>query len=83
VITRIWTSAFGLLSILIVGYFWLLMLVPIAWNLRFPGGGFALVAILLLSIIVSGIAGLAGSRRWYLVTIAAVGTFLFLGFRMD
>jgi hypothetical protein len=72
----------GLLSILIISYFWLALLVPHTWQPVFPGAGFVVVAALLSAIVMSAVAGTAGSRRWYFVTAAALGTFLFLGLRM-
>jgi hypothetical protein len=77
-----WTNALGLVSILLVGYFWFALLVPGAWRPIFPGAGLVVAACLFLAIIISAVAGWAGSRRWYLATAAAVGALLFCGLGM-
>jgi uncharacterized BrkB/YihY/UPF0761 family membrane protein len=72
----------GLISIVLVAYFWLALLMPQAWQPVFPGAGFVVVGCLLLSIVTSAWAAWLGSRRWYLATVAALGTLVFFGFRM-
>jgi hypothetical protein len=72
------------MSAAIVGGFWFLVLARVVWNVCFcfPGAGFALIAALVLSVILSGVAGLAGSPRWYLIAAAAAGSLMFIGLRM-
>jgi len=77
-----WSNALGSASILLVGYFWFALLTPRAWQPVFPGAGLFVVTCLILSILMSAIAGWVGSRRWYFATAAALGTFLFFGLRM-
>lgn len=77
-----WAAALGLISLALIVYFWLALLVPNAWRPVFHGAGFAVIACLLLSVVMSASAGWLGSRGWYLATVAALGTLLFLGLRM-
>jgi len=82
VVSRLWSNMLGLISILLVAYFWLALLTPHAWRPVFPGAGLVVVAALASSILMSAIAGWVGSRRWYLATVVALVTFLFVGLRI-
>jgi len=77
-----WPNAIGSVSALVVGYFWLALMAQRVWQPVFPGAGFFVIGALALSILMSAMAGWVGSRRWYVVTAAAVGTLLLVGFRM-
>lgn len=82
VATRICANALGLVSVLLVGYFWVALFTPHAWQPVFPGAGFVVVGCLFLSLVMSASAGWLGSRRWYLATAATLATLLFVGLRM-
>jgi len=82
VASRLWSNFLGLVSILFVAYFWLALLTPRAWQPIFPGAGLVVVAALASSILMSAIAGCIGSRRWYIATVAALATFLYLNLRI-
>jgi hypothetical protein len=82
VVSRLWSNMLGLISILLVAYFWFALLTPHAWQPIFPGAGLVVVAALASSILMSAIAGWVGSRRWYFATVAALVTFLFFGLRI-
>ena len=81
-VRRIGANGMGLLSILIVGYFWFALLVRHAWQPVFPGAGFLVIGTVVSALVMSIIAGAAGSRRWYFVSALAFATFLFIGFGM-
>jgi uncharacterized BrkB/YihY/UPF0761 family membrane protein len=76
------SAALGLMSLAPVVYFWLALPMPHIWQPIFPGAGFAVIGCLLLSFVMSASAAWLGSRGWYIATIAALGTILFLGLRM-
>jgi hypothetical protein len=80
--TRLWANALGSASSLLVAYFWFALLTPHAWQPVFSGAGSIVVACIILSILMSTVAGWIGSHRWYFATAAALGTFLFVGLRM-
>jgi uncharacterized BrkB/YihY/UPF0761 family membrane protein len=82
VVSRLWSNMLGLVSVLLVAYFWVALLTRRAWQPIFPGAGLVVVAALALSILMSAIAGRVGSRRWYFATVAALVAFLFFALRM-
>lgn len=82
VVSRLWSNMLGLISSLLVAYFGVALVTPLAWQPIFPGAGFVVLAALASSILMSAIAGWVGSRRWYFATVAALVTFLFFGLRI-
>jgi len=82
IVTRLWSNVLGVVAVLPLLYFWAAFALPGVWRPIFPGAGFLIVSVLLLGLAASVVAGYLGSRRWYLVTAAVVGTCLFVGFRM-
>ena len=77
--SRLGSNLLGLISMLLVAYFWLALLTQLVWQPIFPGAGLVVVAALASSVLMSAIAGWIGSRRWYFATLAALVTFLFFG----
>jgi hypothetical protein len=77
-----WTKIVGTLSILPALYFWLWILGPKSWLASYPGKpGMVLIGIL-CAIPLSIVVATRGSRVWYVVTAIALGTLLFVGFRL-
>ena len=77
-----WTKIVGTLSILPALYFWLWILRPKFWLASYPGKpGMVLIGIL-CAIPLSIVVATRGSRVWYVVTAIALGTLLFVGFRL-
>jgi len=63
----------------ILGFIWLVFLAPIKWNLNYPVGYFWFLVTILVAIMMSITAGILGTRRWYFLTLVAVGTFVYAG----
>jgi hypothetical protein len=80
--TPVWIKIVGSLSILPSLYFWLWVLGPKAWLASYPGKPGPLLIGVLCSIPVSVVVANRGSRIWYLVIALALGTLLFIGFRL-
>jgi len=70
----------ALLAIAIVGHIWFVFLAPTRWGIFYPGGVVGLVFMMVLAIGLSAVASILGGRRWYLVTLAALATFVYIGF---
>jgi hypothetical protein len=79
-ITRtVLSRMFGVLSIAILVHIWLVFSAPIKWNLRYPGGSASVLVALLLCFGMSFLAARWGGSKWYLLTIFAVITFIYVG----
>jgi hypothetical protein len=70
----------GLLSMMGLALLWLIMLAPMRWDLRFPGGGQGATLILLSAIGASVTAGILGRRTWFIIATWGVITFLYVWF---
>jgi hypothetical protein len=73
-------STLGFVSLAGMLMLWAFMLEPLTSDVRFPGGGLAMLPIWLLAILASFLAGLWGSRKWFVATLVAIGGFVYWGF---
>jgi hypothetical protein len=76
-----WTIAIGGLSGLAVLYFWVTMVFPFGWLKQHAGDLFPLLLAILISAVLSAVAGTKGSRWWYLVTLANASTLIWVMLR--
>ena len=77
---RILSSALGCASVVGLVFTWLVVLAPVKANLRYFGGGLWATLTMLGCIAMSFGAGWLGSRSWYILTIVALITFVYVGF---
>ncbi len=70
----------GLVSAAGLGLVWVVVLAPVRWGLRYPGGGLSGLLTMIGYVAMTLAAGRLGSRRWYALTIIAVLTFVYVGF---
>lgn len=69
----------GILSGVILAYISVILLAPVRWNLRYPGGANALLFSLCLSIALCVIAAKGAVRRsWYLLVVWAAAIVVYL-----
>jgi hypothetical protein len=52
-------AAFGLFGLVILGHLWFVLLAPVRWNIRYPGGLIAMFAAMIVAACLSIVAG-----RW-------------------
>jgi hypothetical protein len=76
-----WTIVIGSLSGLAVLYFWVTMVIPIGWLKQRAGDLFPLLLAILISAVLSAVAGTKGSRWWYLATFANASTLVWVMLR--
>ena len=77
-----WTSIIGTVSALSSGYFWACGLGMEFLHVTCRGNVGLVMISMLLAIPSSVVAGVYGSRGWYLVTLVSAGTLPFVGFRL-
>jgi hypothetical protein len=77
-----WTTILGVVSVLPCVYFWGCGLAMEVSSIRCPGDPAMLLLAILVSIPLSITVGAYGSRYWWLVTVIAIGTILFVGLRL-
>jgi len=70
----------GFLSACSLCSLWLFKLLPVAWGLRYPWDGGGAVLAMLIAVVGSAVAGVWGSRRWFVLTAVATLTLIYLGF---
>jgi hypothetical protein len=63
-----------------VASMWAFLYEPKTWNIRFPGGYSAGGLTMVLSIVMSALAGAWGRRIWFVMTAIAILTFVYIGF---
>jgi hypothetical protein len=73
-----WTTALGCLSVLGVLWFWVTMITPFGWVKQYPGDLLPLLLTILISAVLSAVAGIKASKWWYLVTLANAGTLVWV-----
>ncbi len=72
-------TALGLIGLAILVHLWCVVLAPIKWNVRYPGGMMSMISVMLLAMGLSFAAGIWGNRRWYILAVGAVATFVYVG----
>lgn len=72
----------GTASIGLVVFLWLVVLAPVRWNLRFPGGLHWMAICLVASVVFSVLAWKYGGRAWLVALFSAIFTFIYIGFVM-
>jgi hypothetical protein len=77
-----WTTIIGGLSVLPCAYFWGCGAALELFHVWCKGNTALVVLGVLLAVPLSGVAGTYGSRAWYVVTAASVGTLLFFVLRL-
>jgi hypothetical protein len=77
---RVLAVALGLLSAGGLALVWAVVLAPVRWGLRYPGGGLSGLLTMIVYVAMTLAAGQLGSRRWYALTVIAVLTFVYVGF---
>ena len=70
----------GVISVILLLYFWAVFLAPRGWGLRYPGGFRAALVTLVLCVALSFLGGRLGARWCYWITTAAILTFVYYGF---
>jgi hypothetical protein len=78
--TRPLAVALGLLSAAGLALVWAVVLAPLRWNLSCPGGGLAGLLTMISSLTMALAAGRLGSRKWYVLTVIAALTFVYVSF---
>jgi hypothetical protein len=73
-------NVLGVLSMIGVASMWAFLYEPKTWNIRFPGGYTAGGLTMVVSIVMSALAGMWGRRIWFVMTAIAIFTFVYIGF---
>jgi hypothetical protein len=76
------TTILGIVSVLPCAYLWGSGLAIELWKVNPPGDPGLMLLAILGSIPLSAIVGAYGSRWWWVATAVAIGTLLFVGFRL-
>ena len=77
-----WTSAMGLLSVLITCLFWLLVALSLKHEVHYPGELMGVMITQLIGLALSVVAAIKGSRLWFLAVAASLGTVLSVVIRL-
>ena len=78
--TRILANALGSLGAAALVMVWVVLFAPVRWHLEYPGGGLSGLLSMIISAAVSIAAGWWGSRKWYVLTLTVVLTFVYMTF---
>jgi hypothetical protein len=81
--STVWSSVFGMLSVMLILEFWVHLLVPfLRQNLRFPFWPASAAVELFVSALLAATAAIRGSRIWWSAMFLATGTVAFLFFML-
>jgi hypothetical protein len=76
--TRILAVTLGLLSAAGLVLVWIVLLAPVGWRLEYPGGALSGLLSMISYLVMSFAAGWLGSRKWFVLTIIVVLTFVYM-----
>jgi hypothetical protein len=77
---KLLADTLGVLTAILLLVFWMIVLNPWGWNVRFPGGLQGGALMMVSMVLTSFLAALWGRRVWRAILIAAIATFVYVGF---
>ncbi len=73
-------NALGVVSVLLLSLLWGVLIDPLKWHPRFPGGMRGGAIALVAAVVTSALASAWGKRLWLVAAVWAVFTFVYVGF---
>jgi hypothetical protein len=72
------SSISGVVSAAMLAYISIILFAPMRWNLRYPGGAWAVLAAIILAFVLSIVAAKLDKTWWYALTAWALIIFVYL-----
>jgi hypothetical protein len=74
------SAVLGWLSVAGLIFLWTIELLPVKWNVRYPGDGLGTGLTLFFCAVMLFLAARKGSPWWYVVAVAGILTLVYVGF---